>query len=159
MRRTPSFRLLGFLALFLAAACSPPASDAPSSDPSEDTEALRTLLDDFLANADAQSAHERFWADDVVYTSSTGARRGKAEIMAGFQGPETPEPEEAGPSYAGDQVDIRVYGDAAVVAFRLVIMPPEASGEPVSYNYNTGTFLKRDGLWKAVSWQSTRIPE
>jgi hypothetical protein len=24
---------------------------------------------------------------------------------------------------------------------------------------NTGTFAKRDGAWKAVAWQATRVPK
>jgi hypothetical protein len=28
----------------------------------------------------------------------------------------------------------------------------------VSQYFNTGTFLKREGEWRAVAWQATRIP-
>jgi hypothetical protein len=28
----------------------------------------------------------------------------------------------------------------------------------VLYYYNTGTFLRRDGEWRVVAWQATRIP-
>jgi len=32
-------------------------------------------------------------------------------------------------------------------------------GETEISNYlNTGTFLKRKGIWKAVAWQSTVVP-
>ena len=47
-------------------------------------------------------------------------------------------------------------GDAAVVAFKLVGVP--ANGTETLYYYNTGTFLKRNGTWKAVAWQATKIP-
>lgn len=163
LRLSGSF-LTVLLVLTSIAACAPPPSDAPAADPAEDSAALQALLDEFLANADKGWAHERFWAEDLVYTSSDGSRRGKPEIMAGYQdtdpqpAPEGDETPAAGPTYSGDQVDIRVYDDAAVVAFRLVIQPPEASGESTSYNFNTGTFLKREGEWRAVAWQSTRIP-
>ena len=31
---------------------------------------------------------------------------------------------------------------------------------PQTLNYfNTGTFLRRDGLWQVVAWQATRIPD
>ena len=56
-------------------------------------------------------------------------------------------------------MDIRIYGTTAVVAFRLVIEPPEGAEGPVRSNFNTGTFLKRDGEWRVVAWQSTVIPE
>lgn len=154
--QTPALVALLPLALFVACA-QPRTPDTDAGDPAADAAALRALLDDFLAHADEASAHERFWADDLVYTSSDGTRTDKAEILAGFQ--ERVEGAEPGPRYSGEGVDIRLYGTTAVVAFRLVIAPPEGSGEPVRYNLNTGTFLKRDGVWQAVAWQSTRGPE
>ncbi len=125
-----------------------------------DVEELTGMLQDFLANSDKEAAHERFWADDLVYSSSAGLRFGKADIMSGFESSSAEEntapPEVA---YSGEEVDIRIYGDTAVVAFKLVGTPTDkASGASVMYYYNTGTFLKRDGVWKAVAWQATQIP-
>jgi hypothetical protein len=61
--------------------------------------------------------------------------------------------------YSGEEVDVRVYGDTAVIAFKLVGTPTnEAAGTDVLYYYNTGTFLKRDGIWQVVAWQATKIP-
>jgi len=153
--------LVALLPLALCAACAessgPDPAAAYAGDAATDAAALRALLDDFLAHADAASAHERVWADDRVYTSSDGTRTDKAEILAGFQdGAEDAGP---GPRYSGEDVDIRLYGTTAVVAFRLRIAPPAGSGEPVRYNLNTGTFLKRDGVWRAVAWQSTKGAE
>ena len=123
----------------------------------DDVADLTAMLQDFLANADQRAAHERFWAEDLVYSSSSGLRFGKADIMQGFDSAE----EEAGsepPSivYSGEEVDVRLYDDTAVVAFKLVGTPADGS-EPLYY-YNTGTFLKREGEWKVVAWQATRIP-
>src|ERR1700688_2856932 len=44
---------------------------------------LTELLKDFLAGASRNDAamHDRFWADDLIYTSSAGRRMGKADIM------------------------------------------------------------------------------
>lgn len=158
-------RIATLLVLIVMAACAPPAAEAPSSDPAADAAALRSLLDDFLANAGAASAHERFWADDLVYTSSRGTRTTKAEILAGMApadgdaaagpGSAADSGPPAGPTYRAEDVDIRLYGTTAVVAFRLMIQPPEGSGDEPSFNFNTGTFVKRDGEWRAVAWQST----
>ena len=169
----PPIRRSTVVVLLVAAltGCAPPSSDEARgasgngqgavTDPAADRAALRALLDDFLARADEGSAHERFWADDLIYTSSDGTRRGKAEIMAGYaQDEATAEApdleEEPGPTYSAEDVDIRLYGTTAVVAFRLVIVPPEGSDEAPSFNWNTGTFVKRDGEWRVVAWQSTR---
>ena len=130
----------------------------PAASPS-DTEVLAQLVDEFLAAAHKRSAHERFWADDLVYTSSSGLRFGKAEIMEGFaeggSGEDTP------PTviYSGEDVAVSVYGDAAVVTFKLVGTPAGPSDdEGVDYYFNTGTFVRRDGVWKVVAWQATKIP-
>jgi len=47
---------------------------------------ITQLLGWFLApgNNPTAAAHQRFWADDLVYTRSTGLVRTKADIMAGF---------------------------------------------------------------------------
>ena len=122
----------------------------------DDVAALTALLQDFLANADKRAVHERFWADDLVYSSSAGLRFGKAEIMQGFA---NSDPDAGVPppiAYSAEEVDVRLYGDAAVVAFKLVGTP--ADGSETLYYYNTGTFLKRDGEWRVVAWQATRIP-
>jgi ketosteroid isomerase-like protein len=50
-----------------------------------DVDEITALLQDFLANSHKEAAHERFWAEDLVYSSSAGPRFGKAEIMEGFE--------------------------------------------------------------------------
>lgn len=119
-------------------------------------ETLRDLLDDFLANAGELAAHERFWAEDLVYTSSAGARFGKADILAGMRDESASKSAEDGPVYAADDIDIRLYDDIAIVAFRLVAN--EADGSVLNY-FNTGTFAHRDGRWVAIAWQATKIPQ
>lgn len=54
-----------------------------------DTDTLATLLHEFLATADEEEAHQRFWAEDLVYTSSSGLRFGKADILQGFESSST----------------------------------------------------------------------
>jgi len=79
--------------------------------------------------------------------------------MAGFSASEEEESEEddaEGPVYTAEDVQIQVYGDAAVVAFKLVATPPDNS--VVLTYFNTGTFLRRNGKWQVVAWQATVIP-
>lgn len=121
-------------------------------------ERLAGLLNRFLAGASVNDmeVHERFWAEDLVYTSSRGSRFGKAEILKGLR--EEPDSEEPGITYSAEDIDIRRYGDAAVVAFRLVGTPRAGPENALQY-FNTGTFVKREGQWRAVAWQATSIPE
>ncbi|MDH5455332.1 MAG: nuclear transport factor 2 family protein [Gammaproteobacteria bacterium] len=129
-----------------------------------DVEELSSMLHHFLAHSHTKAAHESFWADDLVYTSSAGLRFGKADILAGYDEAEEAEPAQASDAelptvYTGEEVDVRVYGDAAVVAFKLVGTPTNEDAEnDVLYYYNTGTFLRRDGIWQVVAWQATKIP-
>ncbi len=127
-----------------------------------DTEELTVMLQEFLAASSEEAAHASFWAEDLVYTSSAGLRFGKADIMAGFDSPDAEdEPSDGSPPmvYSGEDVDIRLYGDAAIVAFKLVGTPTDKSANAdVLYYFNTGTFLKRDGVWQVVAWQATKIP-
>lgn len=125
-----------------------------------DVEEITSLLQDFLANAATRAAHERLWADDLVYSSSAGLRFGKADILEGFESADDAA-DDAPPAmvYSAEEVDVRLYGDTAVVAFKLVGTPVDAgAGGAAQYYYNTGTFLKRDGAWKVVAWQATKIP-
>ena len=127
-----------------------------------DVEVLTNLLHDFLANSDMEAAHQSFWAEDLVYSSSAGLRFGKADILAGFEiadGEEQAGDDAPTMVYSGEEVDVRLYDDMAVVAFKLVGTPTnEAAETDVLYFYNTGTFVKRDGTWQVVAWQATKIP-
>jgi hypothetical protein len=127
-----------------------------------DREDIKLMLQDFLAGSDGRASHALFWADDLIYTSSAGLRFGKSDIMADFEGSDSDdEATNDAPQrvYSGEDVDIRLFGDTAIVAFKLVGTPTDkAAGEDVLYYFNTGTFLRRDGVWKAVAWQATKIP-
>ncbi len=143
--------------LLLAGAVSLHAQTAP------DDASLTTLLKEFLAGAGRNDAavHDRFWADDLIYTRSTGVRTNKAEIMKGLKGPApAPKPGDPVTVYTADDIQIHQYGKAAVVAFRLVIATTKPDGtKTVTNNLNTGTFIKRKGKWQVVAWQSTVVPK
>ena len=120
-----------------------------------DIRQLTAQLHDFLANSGDRDVHAEFWAEDLVYTSSAGLRFGKREILSGFDEPQTDNDEPA-VVYSGEDVNVRLFGDMAVVTFRLIGTPSD--GSVIKRYYNTGTFLKRDGRWQAVAWQATAIP-
>jgi hypothetical protein len=104
--------------------------------------------------------HERFWADDLIYTRSAGVRTNKAEIMQGLKTGPAPKPDDPMTVYSADDVVIHQYGSTAILAFRLVITTTDKNGtKKIGNNLNTGVFLKRKGLWQVVAWQSTVVPE
>ncbi len=117
------------------------------------------LLHDFLAGASVNDydMHDRFWADDLIYTGSNGERIFKSDIMSGLSRGAAQLPDEPLTIYTAEDVQVKIYEHAAVVAFRLVAEIPLESGEIDILNfYNTGTFILRDGKWRAVAWQATR---
>ena len=132
-----------------------------------DADDLTAMLHEFLAGASVGdvSAHDKFWSDDLVYTSSAGTRTDKAQIMASMtpadDAAETADAEDSGPStlYSAEEIQIDLYGTTAIVAFKLVGTPQGDADAAIAYYFNTGTFLKRDGAWRVVAWQATKIPE
>ena len=147
--------LLAFLSLLMATALR--AENAP------DAPELTKLLQDFLAGASKNdiAMHDRFWADELVYTSALGRRKGKADIMRELreETKATPKPEEETAVYTAEDVRVQQYGDTAVVAFRLVATTDKAGTKTVANYFNTGTFLKRNGKWQVIAWQATALPK
>ncbi len=125
-----------------------------------ETEVLENLLDEFLQGASENNVeiHDRFWADDLIYTSSNGERVTKQIIMDGLSDNSEAE-NQSTPQYHAEETQIQLYDDIAVIAFKLVAISPGATDDERLEFYNTGTFQKRDKQWKAVAWQATRIPE
>ena len=146
--------LLSAIMLLLSIASGLRAQTAP------DGAELTKLLQDFLAGAGRNDVaiHERFWADDLIYTASAGRRIGKADIMREVREEGPPKPGEETTVYTAEDIRIQQYGDTAIVAFRLVATSDKAGAKKVTHYLNTGTFLKRDGKWEAVSWQATTVP-
>jgi ketosteroid isomerase-like protein len=146
--------LLSFLLLLSISAHGAPASP--------EVVELSKLLHDFLAGASKSdiAMHDRFWADELIYTSALGRRKGKADIMSELRAePAAPKPEEGTTVYTAEEVRIREYGETAIVAFRLVATTDKAGTKTVANYLNTGTFLRRDGKWQAVAWQATAMPQ
>lgn len=126
---------------------------------------LTDMLNEFLAGASSNDpeAHERFWADDLIYTSSSGERFTKADIMKSLDSPPQQGGTEPETLYTAEHIIIHPYGTMAVVAFQLVGTQNEEtdgrSSPKVSNYLNTGTFLERNGVWQVVAWQATRMAE
>lgn len=125
-----------------------------------DAAELTRLLNEFLAGASRNDVaiHERFWADDLIYTRSAGRRVNKAEVMHDVRSTPPPKPTDPKTVYTAEDIQIQQYGNAAVVAFRLVATTESGGAKHVANLLNSGTFVKRDGKWQVVNWQSTRMP-
>ncbi len=144
MKKLASITLLLLLATTISAQTAPDAAE------------LTKLLNNFLAGASRNdvAVHESFWADDLIYTRSAGRRVNKAEVMHDVRTTPAPKPTDPKTIYTAEDIRIQQYGDTAVVAFRLVATTEKS----VANLLNSGTFVKRNGKWQVVNWQSTRMP-
>lgn len=129
--------------------------------PAPDAAELTKLLNDFLAGASSSDiqVHDRFWADDLIYTRSAGRRVTKADIMRDARSAPAPKPGDPKTTFTAEDIRIQQYGTTAIVAFRLVATTERQGSTQIANLLNSGTFLKRDGKWQVVNWQSTRMPQ
>lgn len=155
-----SARLLPFLLVLLSYGQPALAAQAPAAP--ELTRLLREFLN--AATSNDRAVFDRFFAEDVIYTRSAGVTINKADIMKSFDQHASANDkdaararERASQAYDADDITVHQYGNFAVVNFRL-IAKPNAGGAPQYYR-NTGSFVKHDGMWQAVAWQSTKVPE
>jgi hypothetical protein len=147
--------------LFIALVAALVLAVGASAQTAADTAKLMLMLDEFLIGASQNdaAAHDRFWADDLVYTRSAGVRINKDELMKSVRSAPAPKPSDPKIVYKPADVVIHQYGDAAVVAFRLVATTIKGDTTEITNYLNTGTFVRRNGGWQVVVWQSTAVPK
>lgn len=158
--KTPPLRpVRSVLLLLLGLAAAPLLRAEDAAPPPERARAdVAALLQEFLVRVEEPAMHERFWADDLVYTGSSGKVQTKADIMKSFASlpkPDPAKPKEPSPTYAAEDVLVRAYGTTAALTFRLVAHNP--GGQTATYR-NSGTLLYRHGQWQVVTWQATKEP-
>lgn len=146
------FVLTFFLAFSSGLRAQPAAADSVE---------LTRLLNEFLDGVSRGnvSVHERFWADDLIYTSSAGQRTDKPTILNNSRNSPESQVDDPVTKYSAEDIRIQQYGNTAIVAFKLVGTVESEGETEIMHFLNTGTFLKRDGIWQVVSWQATRIPD
>jgi len=96
---------------------------------------------------------DRILADDLTYTHSSGRLETKAQFLAALQSGlrfEAIEPEE---------VLVRVYGDAGVATGRAQMRVRSQDRQSSFAVRFTTVYVRREGRWQMVAWQSTRLPE
>jgi ketosteroid isomerase-like protein len=121
--------------------------------------AVLEALRDFLAAASRgdKEVLNNFFADDVIYTGSSGIRMDKAAVMNSIGAHAA---NGVRVSYQAQDIAVQPYDDTVIVNFQMVVVDGENKGKrEASYFRNTGTFLKRNGKWQVVAWQATKSPE
>lgn len=106
---------------------------------------IRALVEDDFA------ALEEILAEDLTYTHSNALVDTKASYIRTLRAGTT--------KYAAidrDTPAVRLYGSTAVLT-GTASMTMRGQADPVRLRY-TLVYVKRNGRWQAVAWQSTRLP-
>ena len=97
---------------------------------------------------------DRIYADDYTLVNVSGIVTTKAQRLAAIKSGEIKYE-----SVSVDEVNIRSYGDTAVVTDRATVKLQD-KGQDLSGQYRvTLTFVKIKGTWQLVAAQNTRITE
>ena len=92
--------------------------------------------------------------DDLTYTHSSGRLDGKATIIDAITSGKTQYH-----SILPEDVLVRLYGDVAVLSGRAAVNVT-SDGQLLDLKLRfTSVYVKRDGRWQFVAWQSTRITQ
>ena len=99
------------------------------------------------------SAMQTALGDDLLYCHSTGKCQTKRELIAAFASKDL-----VYRKLSLIDMKPRTVGNAVVVNGKVEITA-EQSGQPTTFQaVYTDVYVKRDGRWQLVSWQSTRSP-
>ena len=101
------------------------------------------------------AALEAMVADDLVFITGSGERKGKADFIAGWTDPAVT----YNPITLTDRVVRQVGPDVGIVTAETVLSGTSAGKAFASRFRFTDTFQRAGGLWRAVHIQVTRIPE
>ena len=114
-------------------------------------------LEQEWSNADLKNdwaVLDRILAEDYILTDSNGNVWTKAECLSlGKSG------EDVVTSLASDDVNVHVYGDAAVVMQRLTIKETFKGKDVSGQLRTTDTWVKLSGRWQCVATHSSRIAQ
>jgi uncharacterized protein (TIGR02246 family) len=142
------FSIVVGCALAVTALIAPPASLAADKGKVEqELMALDQSWCDASVKNDA-AAVSAIVADDLTDVTVKGKVNNKAQDIANLKTDKTTQCDE-------DMMQVRVYGDAAVVVGRATVKSASFNGQ---FRF-TDTYIRRDGHWQVVASQSTEIKQ
>lgn len=153
---------LAISVLVMAGFCSLLAQDATTGSAAKRGTAGHETVQEQLKRMEKQRAEalmkgdtrllDRTTADDYTMITSSGQLRDKSRMIGDLKSGEV-----KFESADVDDLQVRVYGDAAVVT-GLHTQKARSSGNDISGTYRfTRFYVKQKGEWKAVAYQATRV--
>jgi len=97
---------------------------------------------------------ERIYADDFMVTTSDGSVVTRAQDIANVKSGE-----DMATSAVSDEWKVRVYGDAAVVTYRMAVKGKEKGIDYSSQLRWTDTWIKKAGRWQVVAAHCSKIAQ
>lgn len=98
------------------------------------------------------AALNRILSDDLIYTHASGLQQTKTELI-GVLGSGDFKYE----SISADGTRIRIYDQTAVVTGRATMKIKSGLGEQIFKLCYLDVYVKQDGRWQMVAWQSSRV--
>ena len=114
---------------------------------------LENEANDAWVNRDVEAC-ARLLADDYLVTESDGVVMTKAQDLALLKSNEN-----VTTSSVADDFRVRVYGDAAVVTFRVTYKNQVKGKESTGQERFTDTWVKRAGRWQCVAVHVSAIAQ
>lgn len=141
-------------ALLFALLGPSPATLAAEANQSTRSDAVAKTVDHFLygASVNDKVIHGSFWAEDLTYTSSSGIRFGREQLMSGMQDAVRIPDDQVDSWYTAENLEVKWAGDAAIVNFTLVATATDGTRQEY---LNSGVLVERDGRWQAMNWNAT----
>ena len=146
-----------FLTVLLIAVLPHPAlssdgsTSAVSATAVDEIKALEEARNQALLHGDV-AALDRMTSDDYTFITLRGEMRTKSDILKGFASGSF--------KYESRQIfdlNVRVYGDTAVVTGRSIQKGTENAKDYSGSYWFTRVYIKRDGRWISVALQATLI--
>ncbi|MGI9166445.1 MAG: nuclear transport factor 2 family protein [Pyrinomonadaceae bacterium] len=125
-----------------------------ASQKGNDEQAVRQLLNEISAalSRNDTAALDRIYADSYTLVNESGELTTKAPRLAAIKSGELKYE-----SVGFDDVNVRLYGDTAVVTYR-VTSKGQFKGQVIGGQFRaTSTYVKMKGRWQLVAAQVTRI--
>lgn len=118
-------------------------------------QAVAAAIDHFLygASVNDKVIHGNFWAEDLTYTSSSGNRFGRDQLMSGMQSAVRIPDDEVESWYSAENLEVKWAGSAAIINFTLVATAADGSRQEY---LNSGVLVERDSYWQAMNWHATQ---
>jgi uncharacterized protein (TIGR02246 family) len=101
-----------------------------------------------------RAAFDRIVADDVVITYGNGSVGNKSQAIA-----EIKAPADSSYSLTSDDIQVRVYGETAIVTGRVTEKGTFNGRSLNSQSRYTDVWVRRNGRWQVVAAQNTRLPQ